>query len=62
MLNREEIEITVKTAIKDTVSAAVGEVDQDKNETLASRMRLLEFVQWMTLLNQLFDNLLILLK
>ena len=59
---REEIETAVKTIIKNTVSDAVEIPDQEKHETLASKMRLLSFNEWIDLLNQLFDNLIVLLR
>ncbi|XP_076820156.1 vacuolar protein sorting-associated protein 54-like isoform X2 [Clavelina lepadiformis] len=58
---RNEIEVAVKTIIRETVSEAVGGPGEEA-ETLASRMRSLEFSEWILLLDTLFDNLLVLLR
>jgi len=63
-----QIESAVKSAIKELVSSAVEKLPQrpdaedGKSETLASKMRMLVFDDWIALLDQIFDNLLALLR
>lgn len=64
---REEAFTAIRSAVKQTVVEAVSEADNvetpDDNVTsLGDQMRMLDYKQWMELLNKIFSNLLVLLK
>ncbi|CAH1791272.1 unnamed protein product [Owenia fusiformis] len=63
---REEACTAMKAAVKQTVVQAVSEAEDIDTDlpvgSLADQMRLLNFTQWMTLLGQVFVNLLIILN
>ncbi|XP_013401710.1 vacuolar protein sorting-associated protein 54-like isoform X1 [Lingula anatina] len=63
---REEACTAMKAAVKQTVVEAVSTADDINVEgavgSLADQMRLLNFPQWMELLNEIFENLTVILR